>query len=122
MIKKLLHITPSFYPAFYYGGPIYSTYELAKAIKKQGVDIKVITTNANGNERLQIKTGVFHILENELPVKYYKSLDSRGTSLSMLFNLSKEIKQADVVYLLSIFSPPTPFVIYLCKKFNKTLL
>lgn len=119
---NLLFITPSFYPATYYGGPIYSTYELAKAIKKQDVDIKVITTNANGSERLQIKTGVFHKLENELPVKYFKSIDSRGTSLSMLFNLSKEIKKTDVVYLISIFSPPTPFVIHLSKRFDKPLI
>ena len=57
---KLLFISPSFYPAFYYGGPIYSTYELAKALKKQNIDLKVITTNANGKERLNVKTGVFH--------------------------------------------------------------
>ncbi len=100
---KLLFISPSFYPATYYGGPIYSTYELAKALKKTGFDIRVITTNANGKEKLEIKTGVFHKLENDLPVKYYKSLDSRGTSLSMLFNLRKEIKKSDLVYLFQYF-------------------
>jgi glycosyltransferase involved in cell wall biosynthesis len=119
---KLLLISPSFYPAIHYGGPIYSTYELAKSLKKTGVDVRVITTNANGNEKLKIKTGTFHKLENELPVKYYKSLDSRGTSLSMILNLKKEIKEADIVYLISIFSPPTPFVIRLCRKMNKPLI
>lgn len=119
---KLLHISPSYYPAFYYGGPTYSTYELAKAIKRQNIDIRVVTTNANGKERLKIKTGVFHKLDNELPVKYYYSLDSRDTSLSMLWNLRSEILKADIVYLISIFSPPTPFVIYLCKRFKKTRL
>ncbi|WP_337873317.1 glycosyltransferase, partial [Ignavibacterium sp.] len=105
-----------------YGGPIYSTFELTKAIKKQGIDIKVITTNANGKERLDIKTGVFNNLNNNLPVKYYKSIDSRGTSLSMLWNLKDEIKQADIVYLISIFSAPTPFVVGLCKKLDKPLI
>lgn len=119
---RILFITPSFYPAIHYGGPIYSTYELSTALKKTGVDVRVITTNANGDEKLKIKTGVFHKLENELPVKYYKSLDSRGTSLSMILNLRKEIKEADIVYLISIFSPPTPFVIRLCKKLNKPLI
>lgn len=121
MLRMLL-ISPSFYPALYYGGPIYSTYELAKALKKQGIEIKVITTNANGKEKLKIKTGVFHKLENELPVKYYKSLDSRGTSISMLWNLWSEIKKTDLVYLISIFSPPTPFVVNFCKRFNKPLI
>ena len=119
---NLLLISPSFYPATYYGGPIYSTYELAKALKKSGIDVKVITTNANGKEKLNLKTGVFHKLENELPVKYYKSLDSRGTSLSMILNLSKEIKNSDIVYLISIFSAPTPFTIFLCRFYKKPLI
>ena len=64
----------------------------------------------------------FIILENDLPVKYYKSLDSRGTSLSMLFNLWKEIKKSELVYLISIFSAPTPLTIFLCRLFNKPLI
>ncbi len=66
---KILFVTPAFYPAFHYGGPIYSTYELAKALKKQNVDVKVITTNANGKERLKVKTGIFHRLETGLHKK-----------------------------------------------------
>jgi glycosyltransferase involved in cell wall biosynthesis len=139
---KIVFISPSFYPATYYGGPIFSTYELAKALKRNGVDVRVITTNANGNEKLnrwkrislaspptrrsepmaEIKTGVFHKLENDLPVKYYKSVDSRGTSLSMILNLKKEIKDSDIVYLVSIFSAPTPFTIFLCKLYKKPLI
>lgn len=119
---KLIFVSPSFYPAIYYGGPVYSTYQLVKTLKKSGIDISVITTNAYGKKRLRIKTGVFHKLENDLPVKYYNTLDSRGSSISMLFNLKNEIKKADIVYLIAIFSPPTPFVIHLCKKLNKPLI
>ena len=119
---NLLFVSSSFFPATYYGGPIYSTYELAKALKKSGADVSVITTNANGNKKLEIKTGVFHKLENELPVKYYWSLDSRGTSLSMLFNLWKDIKKSDLVYLISIFSPSTPLTILLCRLYKKPLI
>ena len=119
---KILFVTPAFYPAFHYGGPIYSTYELAKALKKQNLDVKVITTNANGKERLKVKTGKFFYLDNELPVKYYKSLDSRGTSLSMILNLRKEVKNSDLVYLISVFSPPTPFIIILSIIYKKKLV
>jgi len=119
---KILFISPSFYPAFHYGGPIYSTYELSKSLKKAGVDVCVITTNANGNEKLKLETDVFHKLENELPVKYFSSLDFRGTSLSMLWNLRSEIKGADIVYLISIFSAPTPFTIFICKLLKKPLI
>lgn len=119
---RIFFISPSFFPATFYGGPIYSSYELAKSLKKHDVDINVITTNANGKKRLDIKTGVVHKLENDLPVKYFKSLDSRGTSLSMILNLRKEIKNADMFYLVSIFSAPTPFTILFCKLLNKPLI
>lgn len=119
---KILFISPSFFPSIHYGGPIYSTYELAKALKKANIDIRVITTNANGNDKLNIKSGVFHKLENELPVKYFNSFDSRGTSLSMILNLRKEIKKSDIVYLVSIFSPPTPFTVFLCRLYKKPLI
>ncbi|MBK9099378.1 MAG: glycosyltransferase [bacterium] len=115
-------VSPSFFPSTFYGGPIYSTLELAKVLNKQGVGVLVITTNANGNEKLKIKTGVFHKLDNELSVKYYKSLDSRGTSLSMLFNLYKELKSSNIVYLVSIFSAPTPFTIFISRLLKKPLI
>lgn len=51
---KILFVTPAFYPAIYYGGPIYSTYELAKALKRHKSDVRVITTNANGGERVKL--------------------------------------------------------------------
>ncbi|OQY73611.1 MAG: hypothetical protein B6D44_06715, partial [Ignavibacteriales bacterium UTCHB2] len=119
---KVLIISPSFYPSTHYGGPIQSTYELVKALKRSGVDVRVITTNANGNEKLNTQTGVFQYLENDLPVKYYKSLDSKGTSLSMLLNLRKEIQSSSIVYLVSIFSAPTPFTVFLCRLYNKPLI
>lgn len=119
---KILLISPSFYPATYFGGPIYSTYEFAKALCRMNINIRVVTTNTNGGGKLGIDTGVFNNLENELPVKYYKSIDSRGTSLSMLFNLWKDIKEIDVIYLISIFSPPTPVTLIICKFFNKKII
>lgn len=119
---NILIISPSFYPAIFYGGPIQSTYDLAKALKRSSDNVRVLTTNANGNEKLKIKTGVWNKLENDLPVKYYKSIDSRGTSLSMLWNLWSEINNTDIVYLVSIFSAPTPFTIFICKFLKKHLI
>jgi glycosyltransferase involved in cell wall biosynthesis len=119
---KLLIITPSFYPATYYGGPIYSTYNIAKALKRQGITVKVISTNSNGNKKLEVITGTFQYLENDLPVKYYHSIDAKGTSLSMFFCLKKDIDSADILYLVSIFSPTTPLVICLSKFLKKKLI
>lgn len=119
---KILFISPSFYPATYYGGPIYSTYEFAKSLKRIGIDIKVITSNANGKERLSVKTGVWYKLEYELLVKYYMAFNSKGTSFSMLLNVWKEIKEVDLVYLVSIFSAPTPIAVLYSKLLKKVLI
>ncbi len=39
-MTKILYVSPAFYPAFYYGGPIYSTYGLAKELLKRNIDVK----------------------------------------------------------------------------------
>jgi len=119
---KILFVSPSFHPATYYGGPIYSVFNLAKGLMKQQVDIKVVTTNANGKEKVKLKPGIFHLLENELHVKYYSALNSKGASLSMALNLWKDIKETDLVYLVSVFSPPTPLSIIFCRLFSKPLI
>lgn len=119
---KILIISPSFYPATYYGGPIFSTYSFVKALAASGVKVDVITTNANGKERLNVVTGKFIEERPDLRIKYYKSLDSRSTSFGMLANLKKDMKSADIVYLVAVFSPPTPFTLYFSKKLNKPLV
>ena len=42
---KLICVTPSYWPAFQYGGPIASVHGLNKALVKKGVDVTVYTTN-----------------------------------------------------------------------------
>lgn len=51
---KLLAIISYYKPAYVYGGPVHSTANLYEGLARQGVDITVITTNANGNEKLKI--------------------------------------------------------------------
>lgn len=119
---KIILVAPSFYPATYYGGPIFSSYELAKALRRRNIDISVITTNANGNEKLKIKKGKIIYLDENLPVKYYSALNSKGTSVSMLCKLWAEIKATDVVYLVSVFSFTTPFTLLLCKLLNRPII
>ncbi len=69
-----------------------------------------------------METGIFNLIENTLPVKYYNSLDARGTSISMLFNLWKDIKDADIIYIISIFSFPTPLTIFPSKVLKKKIV
>lgn len=43
---KLLHISPSYFPAFRFGGPIQSVHLLNKSLVKKGVKVDVLTTKA----------------------------------------------------------------------------
>ena len=49
---KILMIVPAL--GSIYGGPSKSVIELAEAIGKRGVNIDVVTTNANGDERINV--------------------------------------------------------------------
>ena len=56
---KVALVIPSFYPATVYGGSIFASYYLTKEAAHQGLDIRVLTTNANGKERLRLVSNKF---------------------------------------------------------------
>lgn len=122
MKMKLLFISPSFYPATYYGGPIYSTYELAKALAANGIEVNVVTTNANGHKNLEIKTNTFLEVDKNLFVKYYGAATKKGFSPFMFLFLWKDFLRVDIVYLISVFSPPTPLTMFLNLFFRKQII
>ena len=45
---RILHAIPSFYPAYFYGGPIRSSYELCRNLALLGCNVRVLTTDASG--------------------------------------------------------------------------
>jgi glycosyltransferase involved in cell wall biosynthesis len=46
---RLLHITPSYIPAYRYGGPIYSVHALCRSLAAAGHDVHVLTTSVDGS-------------------------------------------------------------------------
>jgi glycosyltransferase involved in cell wall biosynthesis len=49
---KILHVVGSYYPAAAYGGPVVSTRGLCSALAQSGEDVTVLTTDADGAQRL----------------------------------------------------------------------
>lgn len=49
---RVLHVTPYFAPAFCYGGPPRSVFALCSHLQRQGVEVEVVTTAANGADDL----------------------------------------------------------------------
>lgn len=117
-----LIISPSFFPATYYGGPSLSVYFLSKALSRLIKPLFVVTTDANGNERLNITKNKFREIEKNLFVKYYSNSTPYGLSLRLVLNLWKDIKENEMIYIVSIFSPSTPEAIFFSRLFNKKII
>lgn len=120
MVKVCL-ISPTFYPATFYGGPIYSSYFLAREIAGKGTHIEVLTTNANGKVNLDSTSVAQEILPN-LFVNYYQETRKDKLSLQLLKSLPAKIKSCDLVFLQYVFSYTTPFTLFWAKVFHKPVI
>jgi glycosyltransferase involved in cell wall biosynthesis len=105
---RILHVAPSYYPAVRYGGPIWSVRGLVAAQVKQGHDVHVFTTNADGPERLDVPVdqpvmldgAYIHYFELGSPARLYRSPPLAEA-------LVKRVKDFDIVHLHSVFLWPT---------------
>lgn len=119
---KISLIIGSFYPAVRYGGPIFSTLFLSRQLARRGICVNVLTTNTNYDDRLDVVTGKFTELEENLFVKYYGWANRKGFSLPMLFNMWRDIKSSDVVLIQPVFAPYAAIALMYAKLFKKPVL
>jgi glycosyltransferase involved in cell wall biosynthesis len=119
---RIAFISPSFYPAFYYGGPIYSTFYNALELSKLGVKVYVSTTDTNGLEKLNVEKNKYIKHSDNFFIKYYSPSTSKGFSYRMIFGLWKDISESDKVYTQSIFSITSILVLLYAKILKKKVL
>lgn len=121
---KLLIVTPYFYPAVEFGGPVTVTYNLAKWFTKNGAEVKVLTTDAqspksNRNLPSYSELGGFetHRLKN---LNNYLAYNLR---LFLPTNTGKKIDDliswADVIHFHDLFTPLHLQSRYYLKKHKK---
>lgn len=103
---KIIHITPSYKPAYIYGGPIQSIGKLCEGlIKSSGAEklemgekkrlrTEVFTTTANGKSELAVSTGDFQSV-NGVPVIHFNrwTKDHSHFSPGLLWGLKKVLQQ-----------------------------
>lgn len=118
---KILHVIPTFYPATYWGGPIYSTKiicdELSKIPENQ---VRVLTSDSAG-PRLSQRTDTKNV-HFPYVVKFCRRILGNNIAPSLLWRLIYEILIADVVHLTSVYSFPTLPTLLICKIFNKPII
>jgi glycosyltransferase involved in cell wall biosynthesis len=96
---KILHITPSYKPAFVYGGPIISIAQLCEAEVALGQVVKVSTTLANGVEELRLNKDTIE----GVSVSYYQRWtgDHSHFSPGLLRRIFMQAPNYDIVHIHS---------------------
>ncbi|MGH9807359.1 MAG: glycosyltransferase, partial [Terriglobia bacterium] len=105
---RILHVVPTYLPAYRYGGPIHSVHGLCKALAAAGHDVHVFTTNVDGPGNSAVRLGVPAVVDGVV-VNYFASKILRRLFLSppMASALDAEMSRFEIVHLHSIFLWPT---------------
>jgi len=112
---KILIITPSYKPAFIYGGPIFSVAYLAEELAKKN-EVLVLSTTANGKEELQVPSGVNQSIDGVNVVFFPRQTkDHTHFSLGLLKYLWRHGKDFDVVHIQSWWNLVALFSALICK-------
>ena len=115
---KVLHIVPTFYPATYWGGPIFSTLGLCDALAAvDDVDLRVLTTDASGPGSGDRLTNIDYekLFPSGYTVYYCKKTFGHEFSIELLRYLVSMVRWADIVHLTYTYSPPTIPTLLICR-------
>ncbi|TSC59868.1 MAG: group 1 glycosyl transferase [Parcubacteria group bacterium LiPW_15] len=117
---RILHVVPSYYPAFRYGGPIHSVHNLNKELVRQGAEVTVYTTSADGPKDLDVPLGV-PIDRDGVKVYYFKPGLFRAWFYSRALHrmLAETAKDFDLIHITSVFLFASTLGAYYARKNNK---
>ncbi|UCC94673.1 MAG: glycosyltransferase [Candidatus Omnitrophota bacterium] len=117
---KVLHVVPSYIPAYRYGGSITATHSLCKALADKGVEVSVFTTNIDGDTVLDVPT---HHPQNRdgIQVTYYPVSFMRPYCYSRGLSgaLKENLKQFNIIHIHSVYLYPTFIAAYWCRRYQK---
>lgn len=105
---RILHVVPSYIPAYRYGGPIVSVHALCKALAAAGHEISVFTTNVDGPGVSVVPTDTPVDLDG-VRIRYFPATTPRRLYYSpkMADALREVGSNADIVHTHSVFLWPT---------------
>jgi glycosyltransferase involved in cell wall biosynthesis len=114
---KILHVIPTFAPAWSYGGPIYAALGLTRELAKQGQKVSVITTNVDGPGILNVPLGRPVSIDG-VEVWYFPVEYPRWWYFSRELGnaLKRTVKNFDLVHVHSMFLWPTAVAAFWCRK------
>jgi glycosyltransferase involved in cell wall biosynthesis len=120
---RVRHITPSYKPAYVYGGPVYSVSRLCEELKALFADIQVLTTTANGKHELNVPAGIPQLVDG-VQVIYYKRItkDHTHVSFSLWKAVWKNTGRDDIVHIHSWWNPLVMIAAWIAVKKKATVI
>jgi hypothetical protein len=107
---KVLHVIPSV--SARHGGPTEAVLGIVRALRSQDVDARILSTDDDGNSRLQVPFYRWTSYE-ELPTYFVRRIAARQHTLAgftfapgLLRVLWREIPDFDLVHVHTVFSFP----------------
>ena len=103
---RILHVMPVYAPAWQYGGPVLSVSRLAEGLGMQGIDTRVLTTNA-GLPQLPPEQLGRPLLRNGVMVTYHPVDRPNGPiqSKALLAALPAALEGVDLLHISAIWQP-----------------
>jgi glycosyltransferase involved in cell wall biosynthesis len=105
---RLLHVVPTYLPAWRHGGPILAVHGLCKALAAAGHEVTVFTTDVHGRGRLDVPHGRPVAIDG-VEVRYFPVRPPRRLYLAPGLGRAarEEAGRFDAVHLHSVFLWPT---------------
>lgn len=104
----LLHVVPSFVPAWRYGGPVKAVDELSRALARRDLDVRVYTTDIDGPDNLDVPLD--EPVEREgVTTRYFRARSPRSYTFSphLARGLARDVSKFDLVHVHSALNWPT---------------
>lgn len=104
---RLLHVVPTYLPAWRHGGPIASVHGLARALVARGHEVRVLTTNRNGPETMPVPVDEPMDLDG-VEVRYFPAAPPARLARSPRMGrwLPVALAGADLLHVHSVFLWP----------------
>src|SRR6185436_7245641 len=118
---KVLHLIPTYLPAYRSSGVISLVHGLNKWLVRSGAEVTVYTTNADGwRETTDVPVGVPVVIDG-VTVFYFKTAFPRRWFYSRALHkkLAATIKDFDVIHITSAFLAISTIGAYYARRFRK---
>lgn len=117
---RVLMVTSVYQPATAYGGPVESMHHLAAALVREGVEVNVVTTDADGTARVTLPDGPIAGVQ----VSRYAAwpLNSHGVSARLWRAVFREAPAHDLIHCQGLFLPSTTAALWAGRLLGKPVV